>query len=101
MRLLTATFRPSGMSLIYLEAAYSYAFDNGKGSSIMAAQSLTAPQPPPPDAADLASFPARSGNYYERVNGFRFPEAEIRQQWEATPDGAVGKKTEMLLAAPC
>jgi non-heme chloroperoxidase len=76
--------------LIYLEAAYSYAFDNGKGSSIMAAQSLTAPQPPPPDAADLASFSAL-GNYYERVNGFRFPEAEIRQQWEATPDGAVGK----------
>jgi pimeloyl-ACP methyl ester carboxylesterase len=38
----------------------------------------------------LASFSAL-GNYYARVNGFRFPEAEIRQQREATPDGAVGK----------
>ena len=29
--------------------------------------------------------------YYERVNGFRFPEAELRQQRESTPDGEVGK----------
>jgi non-heme chloroperoxidase len=76
--------------LVYLEAAYSYAFDDGKGSSVMAAQALKAPQPSPPNAADLASFSALAG-YYERVNGFRFPEAELRQQREQTPDGAVGK----------
>jgi pimeloyl-ACP methyl ester carboxylesterase len=76
--------------LIYLEAAYSYAFDDGKGTSVMVAQALKAPQPPPPNAADLASFSAL-GSYYERVNGFRFPEAELRQQREPTRDGAVGK----------
>jgi pimeloyl-ACP methyl ester carboxylesterase len=75
--------------LIYLEAAYSYAFDNGRGTNVMAAQALKAPQPPPPSTADLASFSALR-NYYERVNGFRFPEAELRQQRQATPDGAVG-----------
>ena len=75
--------------LIYLEAAYSYAFDNGKGTNVMAAQALKAPQPPPPNTADLASFNAL-GKYYERVNGFRFPEAELRQQRQPAPDGAVG-----------
>ncbi|HZD50083.1 MAG TPA: alpha/beta hydrolase [Silvibacterium sp.] len=75
--------------LIYLEAAYSYAFDNGKGTSVMAAQALKAPQPPPPSTVDLASFRAL-GNYYERVNGFQFPEAELREQRQPTPDGAVG-----------
>jgi pimeloyl-ACP methyl ester carboxylesterase len=76
--------------VIYLEAAYSYAFDNGNGTSIMAAQTLKAPQPPPRSKADLASFSAL-GNYYERVNGFRFSEAELRQQRQPTPDGAVGQ----------
>jgi non-heme chloroperoxidase len=80
--------------LIYLDAAYSYAFDNGKGASAMAAQALKAPQPPPPDAANLASFSALA-NYYERIDGFRFPEAELRQQREATPDGGVGKYREV------
>jgi pimeloyl-ACP methyl ester carboxylesterase len=76
--------------LIYLDGAYSYAFDDGKGTSVIAAQALKAPQPPPPTSADLASFDAL-GSYYERVNGFRFPEAELRQQRESTPEGAVGK----------
>jgi non-heme chloroperoxidase len=85
-----ANRRPGRVAgLIYLDAAYSYAFDNGKGSDVMAAQALKAPQPPPPDTADLASFHAL-GNYYERVNGFRFPEAELRQQRQPAPDGAVG-----------
>jgi non-heme chloroperoxidase len=76
--------------LVYLEAAYSYAFDDGKGTNVMAAQALNAPQPPPPDAADLASFSALAA-YYERINGFRFPEAELRQQREPAPDGEVGQ----------
>ena len=75
--------------LIYLEAAYSYAFDNGKRTNVMAAQALSAPQPPPPSPTDLASFSAL-GNYYERANGFRFSEAELRQQRQPTLDGAVG-----------
>lgn len=77
--------------LVYLDAAYSYAFDNGKGASIREIQQLRGPQPPPPGDDDLASFGALL-RYYERVNGFRFPEAELRQQREAAPDGAVGKQ---------
>jgi pimeloyl-ACP methyl ester carboxylesterase len=86
-----ANLRPDRIGcLIYLEAGYSYAFDNGKGSNIMEMQKLQAPQPPPPTEADLASFEALH-RYYERVNGFPFPEAELREQREATPDGRVGK----------
>jgi non-heme chloroperoxidase len=86
-----ANLRPDRIGcLIYLEAGYSYAFDNGKGSNIMEMQKLQAPQPPPPTEADLASFDALH-RYYERVNGFPFPEAELREQREATPDGRVGK----------
>ncbi len=49
-------------------------------------QKLRGPQPQPPGSADPASFHALR-KYYERVNGFRFPEAELRQQWETTPSG--------------
>jgi non-heme chloroperoxidase len=80
-------------ALVYLDAAYSYAFDNGKGSSITDIQGLHGPQPPPPIGPDLASFSALQ-KYYERVNGFRFPEGELRQQWESTPDGGVGKQRD-------
>jgi len=75
--------------LIYLEAGYSYAFDDGHGSSVMEAMALHAPQPPPPVASDLASFGAL-GRYYDRINGFRFPESELQQQRVSAPNGAVG-----------
>ena len=77
--------------LVYLDAAYSYAFDNGKGADVMQMQRLKAPSPPSPDRADLASFPAFT-KYQERVNGFRFPEAELRQQRITTPAGEVGRE---------
>jgi hypothetical protein len=54
---------------------------------------LRAPQPPPPSPMDLASFHAL-GKYYERVNGFRPPEAELRQERQLTPMGAVGKERD-------
>jgi non-heme chloroperoxidase len=78
-------------SLVYLDAAYAYAFDNGKGASMKEIQDLHAPQPPPPREADLASFSALQ-KYYDRVNGFQFPEAELRQQRDSTPDGRVGNQ---------
>jgi pimeloyl-ACP methyl ester carboxylesterase len=56
----------------------------------MEIQKLQGPQPPPPGDADLASFNALQ-KYYERVNGFQFPEAELRLQRESTPAGRVGK----------
>jgi pimeloyl-ACP methyl ester carboxylesterase len=80
--------------LVYLDAAYSYAFDNGMGSSIMEAQKLQGPQPPPPSKADLLSFSALQ-KYYLRVNGFLFPEAELRTQRASTPDGGVGKQLDL------
>lgn len=79
--------------LVYLDAAYSYAFDNGKGADVMEMQKLKAPAPPSPDRADLASFAALT-KYHERINGFRFPEAELRQQRVSTPDGGVGKQRD-------
>jgi non-heme chloroperoxidase len=80
--------------LVYVDAAYSYAFDNGKGIDTMEIQKLQGPQPPSPGAADLASFSALQ-KYYERVNGFRFPEAELRAPRELTPGGGVGKQRDL------
>jgi non-heme chloroperoxidase len=79
--------------LVYLDAAYSYAFDNGKGADAREMQALRAPQPPPPEPADLASFTALQ-KYFERVDGFRFPEAELRQEWESTAGGRVIKQRD-------
>lgn len=80
--------------LVYLDAAYSYAFDNGKGADVNEMQALPAPGPPHPGPTDLASFTALQ-KYYERVNGFPFPEAELRQQWESSADGSVGKLRDL------
>jgi non-heme chloroperoxidase len=80
--------------LVYLDAAYSYAFDNGTGVNAMEMQKLQGPQPPPPSQTDLSSFSALQ-KYYQRVNGFLFPEAELRAQRESTPDGGVGKQRDL------
>lgn len=85
-----ANKRPDRVAgLVYLDAGYSYAFDNGKGVPVAAMQALHAPQPPPPAGLDLASFAALE-KYDQRVDGFRFPEGELRQQHESTPGGGVG-----------
>jgi pimeloyl-ACP methyl ester carboxylesterase len=80
--------------LVYLDAAYSYAFDNGTGVNAMEMQKLQGPQPPAPSQTDLASFSALQ-KYYQRVNGFLFPEAELRAQSDSTPDGRVGKQRDL------
>jgi non-heme chloroperoxidase len=79
--------------LVYLDAAYPYAFDNGKGATMKEIQATHGPQPPPPSTADLASFSAYQ-KYLERANGIRYPEAELRQQRESMPDGSVGKQRD-------
>jgi non-heme chloroperoxidase len=79
--------------LVYLEAGYSYAFDNGKGSTMKAFLELSGPQPPPPAGADLASFSALQ-SWDARVYGFRMPESEFRQTWVSTPDGRPMKARE-------
>jgi pimeloyl-ACP methyl ester carboxylesterase len=79
--------------VVYLDAAYSYAFDNGKGADVMEMQRLKPPQPPAPDGADLSRFSALT-KYNERVNGIRFPEAELRQQRISTPADGVGEQKD-------
>ncbi|MGB6688295.1 MAG: alpha/beta hydrolase [Terracidiphilus sp.] len=89
-----ANNHPDSISgLVFLEAGYSYAFDDGHGANVMDMMALHAPQPPPPTPSDLASFGALE-DYNERVNGFRSPEAELRQEWRVTPTGAVGDRID-------
>ncbi len=79
-------------ALIYLDAGYSYAFDNGKGMTTEA-QNAAMKNPPPsgplPQASDRATF-AALGDWSNRTNGIRLPESEMRQQFTAKPDGGVG-----------
>ena len=79
--------------LVYLEAGYPYAFDNGKGPTMNEFQGISGPQPPSPGESDLASFRALQ-QYYLRVLGFTYPEAELRQQWDSTSDGRLGKQRD-------
>ena len=78
-------------ALVYLDAAYPYAFENGKGPTMKEFLDLPGyPQPPPPVEADLASFDALR-QYHARVLGFMYPEGELYQQRAVTPEGHVGR----------
>ena len=78
-------------AVIYLDAAYPYAFDNGKGASMDELRRGGGPRPPTPGPDDLASFSALA-KWTTRMNGFPLPEAELRQIYDSTPDGGVGKR---------
>jgi non-heme chloroperoxidase len=91
-----ATRYPSRVAgLVYLEAGYPYAFDNGKGPTMKEFQDIKniAPQAPPPSEPDLASFSALQ-QYCLRGLGFTYPEAELRQQFSTSPEGRVGKERD-------
>ena len=75
--------------VVYLEAGYSYAFDDGKGASALDMMKLKAPESPPPTAEDLVNFKALQ-RYEERTDGFEFPEGELREERQTKPDGTVG-----------
>lgn len=84
-----ATSHPERVvGLIYLEAAYPYAFDNDRGPTMKEFQAIAGPQPPKPSDSDLASFSSLQ-KWDERVYGFRLPEAEFRQMWDANGGGPV------------
>jgi pimeloyl-ACP methyl ester carboxylesterase len=71
--------------LVYLEAGYPYAFDNGEGPRMKEFQTSgppSGPRPPHPGASDLASFSALQ-KWDAEVHGVRIPEAELRQRWES------------------
>lgn len=81
------TSRPDRIAgLVYLEAGYPYAFDNGKGPAMKEFLEIGGPEPPTPGDPDLASFSALQ-KWDAQVYGFRTPEAEFRQTWVSTADG--------------
>jgi non-heme chloroperoxidase len=82
-----ATAAPDRIAgLVYLEAAYPYAFDNGAGPTMEEFQQGKGPRPPDAAAPDLVSF--RSLQKWDaEVYGTRKPEAEFRQTWDSSPDG--------------
>src|SRR6266446_1870817 len=68
-----STRHPSRVAgLVYLEAGYPYAFDNGKGPTMKEFLDIRGPQPPKPHPSDLASFSAL-------------------QTWDSTSDGRAEK----------
>jgi pimeloyl-ACP methyl ester carboxylesterase len=77
--------------LIYLDAGYPYAFDNGNVPAMTEFEALRPPQRTPPSGADLAGFDALR-QHYQKVLGFTYPEAELRHRRSANPDGSVGKQ---------
>jgi pimeloyl-ACP methyl ester carboxylesterase len=60
------------------------------------AEVKSAPQATDADRASFAAFRAR----LVRMQGFAAPEAELRQQWEARPDGGVGRHRDYSAVAP-
>jgi pimeloyl-ACP methyl ester carboxylesterase len=57
--------------------------------STLQLQPSSGASPATPSVGDLASFGA-FGAWFERVRGYRSPEAELRQQRESSPDGRIG-----------
>lgn len=82
-----AAFRPGRVAgFVYLEAAYPYAFENGRGITMTELLGLRALRPPTPRDSDLASFRALQA-WDARTFGFRTPQSELRQTWDSTADG--------------
>jgi non-heme chloroperoxidase len=86
-----ATVHPESIAgVVYLEAAYPYAFDNGNGPTMKQFQGLQGPQPPTPAESDLKSFSALQ-KWDAEVYGFRLPESEFHQTWDSISGGRVAK----------
>jgi pimeloyl-ACP methyl ester carboxylesterase len=79
--------------LVYLDAAYAYAFDNGKGTSMANLRALASaiPGAPQPSGSDLASYTALA-DWWARTRGFRIPEAVFRQNRPPGSNGMPGKQ---------
>jgi len=89
-----ATLHPDSIAgVIYLEAGYPYAFDNGKGPTMKEFLEVQGPQPPTPGQSDLASFSSLQ-KWDAQAYGVQLPESEFRQTWASTSDGRVDKPRE-------
>ncbi len=73
--------------LVYLNAGYEYAFDNGKGVTEDRAGLNVLPQAPPYRADSVDVYQIR----YKEINGINLPEPEVPQAFDVTPDGRMGK----------
>lgn len=84
-------------ALVYLEAAYPYAFDNGKGPTWEEFQDLRKLMPNAPSPSEsgpgFASFAALQ-QVWKRALGITYPEGELRQLFAAAPDGRVGQQRD-------
>jgi pimeloyl-ACP methyl ester carboxylesterase len=77
-------------ALIYLDAAYAYAFNNGSSAVPPSAQKFPPMPPlPKPADADLKSFAAYRA-WDGRVMGTPMPESELHQIFLSGPHGEVG-----------
>jgi non-heme chloroperoxidase len=81
-------------ALVYLEAGYPYAFDNGKGPTMREFEDASKLRPNAPSLSDSDSTFAELQQAYTLALGFTYPEAELRQQFTTTPDGRVGKERD-------
>jgi pimeloyl-ACP methyl ester carboxylesterase len=90
-----ATRRPERIAaVVYLDAAYGYAFDNGKGATFeQMTKVASGVNAPPPGPADVVSFDAVRA-WYSRNNGITLPEAEFRATEVTLPDGKPGPPRE-------
>ena len=87
-----ALSRPDRIAgLVYLDAAYPYAFDNGKGPSMKEFMELRSPQPPAPSVDDLVSYTTLQ-KWEVQTSGLLMPEAELRYTWDSSPDGRPAKR---------
>jgi non-heme chloroperoxidase len=77
--------------LIYLEAAYTFAFRSAEAPTMEEFQQIVRnPKTPSPGPDDLASF-ATLKTYMDRM-GILMPNEELRQRWTETADGRPGER---------
>src|SRR5215469_3628311 len=91
-----ATLHPNSIAgVVYLEAAYRYAFENGKGPTMKDFLQIqgAGPKPPSPSESDLATFSALQ-KWDAQVYRFHTPESEFRQTWDSTSEGRVTRQRD-------
>lgn len=68
--------------VVYLEAAYPYAFNNNESPSMNEFFDVKGPPQPSPGEKDLTSFSALQ-DWNTKTYGFKLPESEYRQMWDS------------------
>jgi pimeloyl-ACP methyl ester carboxylesterase len=88
-----ATSHPDRIAgLVYIDAAYPYAFESANGPSMKEFQ-ISGPRAPRPSDADLASFGSLQ-KWDAEVYGYRTPESEFRQTWDSDSSGRPRKERD-------